>query len=250
MLLLVFCSNAYSQINVIVYGDDSYPPYSYTENGKISGVYTEILKRVFAKMPEYNVEIHSIPWKRGLAKIENGEIFALYPPYKRSKQRPFMEYDGPILNEKLVVVCLKPVLETPRPNWPLDYIGLKIGGNSGFSSGGDQFYDLVEKNQIELDEVKGTESNILKLISGRIDCYMNDAISIQWELNKLQLSGQYDGESIVQGAVISSEHGYLGIASDGREFSFKEDFKQQYLGVLKAMKKSGEIEKIISKFLK
>ena len=83
VLGLVWTTSVFSQIDVTVYGDDSYPPYSYVENGKLTGIYTAILKKVFSQMPDYNVSIHSIPWKRGLAEIEQGKIFALYPPYKR-----------------------------------------------------------------------------------------------------------------------------------------------------------------------
>ena len=52
-------------------------------------------------MPDYNVTIKGVPWKRGLLQIEGGKNFALYPPYKRPKQRPYMEYDMSILDEKL-----------------------------------------------------------------------------------------------------------------------------------------------------
>ncbi|MCL9782070.1 ABC transporter substrate-binding protein [Vibrio sp. S4M6] len=249
ILTLIWTSSVVAQTKVTVYGDDSYPPYSYAENGKITGIYTVILKKVFSQMPDYDVSIQGVPWKRGLAQIKAGEIFALYPPYKRPKQRPYMQYDGPILDEKLVVVCQQSKLKTPRPNWPDDYIGLTIGNNSGFSAGGDKFHELVKAKKIKLDEVKGTERNLLKLISGRTDCYMNDALSIQWELKQLQKMGKYDGKSIKEGAVISSEQGYLGIITDGKKFPFKQDFTQQYLKVLNEMKSSGEIDKIIKDFV-
>ena len=160
-----------------------------------------------------------------------------------------MQYDEPILDEKLVVVCQRAKLTTPRPNWPDDYIGLIIGNNSGFSSGGDRFFQLVKEKKITLDEVKGTERNLLKLISGRTHCYMNDAISIRWDLKKLQNEGHYDGKSIIEGAVISSEQGYLGIITDGQNYPFKQDFAKQYHKVLAEMKRKGEIEKIVSQFV-
>ncbi|CAM2914518.1 ABC transporter substrate-binding protein [Vibrio ordalii] len=235
--------------NVTIYGDDSYPPYSYSESGRITGIYTVILERIFSKMPAYNVTIKEIPWKRGLSEIENRKIFALYPPYKRIEQRPYMEYELPILDEKLVVVCTKSVLSTPRPNWPEDYMGLTIGNNLGFAAGGDEFRAAVAAGKIVLSETKGTPNNLLKLIAGRVDCYMNDALSIRWELSKLQKEGKYDGQSVMEGATISSEQGFLGFVTDGGQFPYKDDFKATYHKILSEMKESGELEQVVSSFL-
>ncbi|MGF1740088.1 transporter substrate-binding domain-containing protein [Vibrio profundum] len=249
-LCTCFSLSTYAATNVKVYGDDSYPPYSYQEKGKMTGIYTVILKKIFAQMPEYKVTIHGVPWKRGLAEIKEGKTFALYPPYKRVEARPYMQYDMPILDEKLVVVCRDKVLSQPRPSWPDDYMGLTIGNNSGFSAGGDKFYAAVKAGQIKINETKGTERNLLKLIAGRVDCYMNDAISIQWELKKLQETGKYSGSGVKEGAVISSEQGYLGFVTDGKKFPYKADFKQKYLQILTKMKASGEIDNVIKEFMK
>ncbi|NOH71328.1 ABC transporter substrate-binding protein [Vibrio pectenicida] len=243
-------TSVFAKTNVVIYGDDSYPPYSYVDSGRMTGIYTVVLERIFSKMPEYNVTIKGVPWKRGLLEIEGGKSFALYPPYKRPEQRPYMEYDMSILDEKLVVVCQKSVLSSPKPNWPGDYMGLTIGNNSGFSAGGDEFRAAVKSGKIKLSETKGTPKNLLKLIAGRVDCYMNDALSIQWELKKLQKEGKYNGQSLVEGATISSEQGFLGIATKAGKFPFKDDFKSQYHKILSEMKASGEVDQIIQKFVK
>lgn len=238
-----------AKTDITIYGDDSYPPYSYMENGRLTGIYTVILDKVFAQMPEYNVTLKGTPWKRGLSEIESGKMFALYPPYKRPELRPYMEYDVPILDEKLVVVCQQSVVSNPRPNWPADYMGLTIGNNSGFSAGGDEFNAAVKSGKIKLSETKGTPKNLLKLIAGRVDCYMNDALSIQWELKKLKNEGKYDGSSVVEAATISSEQGFLGIVTDGTNYPYKDSFKVEYHKVLGEMKASGELDKIISDFI-
>ena len=84
-------------------------------------------------------------------------------------------------------------------------MGLTIGNNSGFSASGDEFKAAVKAGKIKLNETKGTPKNLLKLIAGRVDCYMNDALSIQWGLKKLQKEGKYNGSTIVEGATISSD---------------------------------------------
>ncbi|MDN3611704.1 substrate-binding periplasmic protein [Vibrio ostreicida] len=242
-------AGAVASTNVTVYGDDSYPPYSYVESGRVTGIYTVILEAVFSKMPDYNVTIKGVPWKRGLSEAEGSKIFALYPPYKRPEQRPYMEYDTPILDEKVVVVCQKSVLSSPKPNWPGDYMGMTIGINSGFAAGGDEFKAAVAAGKIKRSETKGTPKNLLKLIAGRIDCYINDSLSTQWELKKLQNEGKYDGQSVVEGAIISSEQGFLGFVTDGSSYPYKADFKAKYDKALKEMKQSGELDKIVKDFI-
>ncbi len=242
--------SVWSQTRVEIYGDDAYPPYSYKDtNGQMNGIYTVILQEIFKQMPDYRVSLEGYPWKRGLKEVEQGRIFALYPPYKREKDRPYMEYDMAILDEQLVVVCHEKVLLTPRPEWPSDYYGLTVGNNAGFSAGGDAFWAAVKRGDIKVEETKGTDKNLLKLIAGRVDCYMNDGLSIQWELKALQKKGKYNGKTIRQGAVISSEQGFLGFATNGSGFPYKSAFKDQYHAILKEMKASGRIDEIIKAFI-
>jgi len=246
--ILIFSHTLYAQTKVTIYGDDSYPPYSFLDSDRLTGIYTIILERVFEQMPDYDVELKGGDWKRSLAQIQRGFIFALYPPYKRL-DRPYMEFEMPILDEELVVYCRKELLEKPRPNWPEDYYGLTIGNNTGFSVGGAQFWEAVKNGKIKVEETKGTPRSLLRLINGQVDCYMNDAISIQWELKKLLKEGRYDNVSLEQSAVISQEHGYLGFSRSGTRYPFKNDFKKQYYKILEEMKKSGEIDVIVKRFL-
>ena len=248
--LALASTSVFAKTNVTIFANDSHPPYSYIDRGRMTGIYTIVLQRVFSKMPDYNVTIKGGPWKRILLETERGRTFAMYPPYKRPKQWPYMEYDMSILNEKLVVVCQKSVLSSPRPNWPNDYMGLSIGNNSGFSTGGEEFNAAVKAGKIKLIETKRTSENLLKLIAGRVDCYMNDALSIQWELKKLQKAGKYNGSSIVEGATIGSEQSFLGFATKSARFPFKDDFKSQYHKILSEMKASGEVDKIFQDFMK
>lgn len=100
-----------TEIKVDIYADDSYPPYSYSENGKLKGIYTDILKKVFSKMSKYKITINPIAWKLGLSYIESGKGFALSPPYHRTKERPYIwPYSIPILDERIIVVCRANVL--------------------------------------------------------------------------------------------------------------------------------------------
>ena len=250
LITTLFTANAFSVIKVEIFADDAYPPYAYIENGKLTGIYTVVLEKIFEKMSDYDVTFKGVPWKRGLDSIKKGDIFALYPPYERPKERPYMEYNTGILDEALVVYCRNEVLETDRNLWPEDYYGLTIGNNIGFSAGGEKFWQAVKDKKIQVTETKGATNNLLKLIKGRLDCYMNDGLSIRWELKLLAEKGIYDGQSLSQGAVISKEQGFLGFATDGQNFLFKKDFQEKYYKILKEMIDSGEIKSIVNEYVK
>ena len=241
-------------IEVTVYADAGYPPYSYVEQGVAVGIYAEILKRAFARMPRYRVTIAPVPWRRGLAFIESGQAFAIFPPYYHPTTRPYMRpYSEPILDEKVVVFCRADVLARPRLRWPEDYLGLVIGSNAGFMLGGEAFRAAVSAGKIRYEEVGGNEQNIRKLIAGRLDCYVNDRLAVLWEYGRLRRKGGLLGDrpdALQEGAVISREQGFLGFTDkDSGRFPYKADFIAEFNAIIVKMRTSGEINNIVSQFL-
>jgi polar amino acid transport system substrate-binding protein len=243
-----------ADIDVTVYVDDGYPPYTFLDKGRANGVYVKILEKAFANMKGYNVDIEAVPWQRGKRLLEVGKGFALVPPYFHGHDWPYIwPYSLPILNETVVVMCRDKILERPRPVWPDDYIGLKIGINTGFDGyGGDRFRKLVKDGKIQLSEVHTTEQNILMLSRGRTDCYMITRLSYAWEIGRLKAAGKIDGMSyskIKEGAVLQVDPGYMGFTDkDNGKFPFKQDFVKQFDIQIYKMTKSGEIQRIIDGF--
>jgi polar amino acid transport system substrate-binding protein len=254
-MVFMSCSWVLGKTQVTIYGDDSYPPYSYVEKGKLKGIYTQILKKAFSRMGTYEITIKGIPWKRGILMLKNGVVFALYPPYFWPIKRPYMDYSKPILAEKLVIFINGDVLkERKLENWPHDFIGLKIGKNAGFEIFRDIYsLDLVKSGQIIIQEAGDNRMNILKLASGRIDAYINDRFSILWELKHLRKTGEFQERykhfKIIEGPTLSTEYGYLGFTNTPHHgYPFKADFKDLFNQEIEQMKKNGEIEKIVLKF--
>lgn len=243
-------------IDVSVYCDDNYPPYSYGVDGQARGVYSAILNTAFSRMEGFQVTIIPIPWKRGLHYIKSGEGFAIFPPYHRPELRPYMwPYSAPILREELVVFCRQDVLTTtPRQAWPTDFFGLTIGQNAGFLTGGAAFDKAVKNGDITVAEAMSNRINILKLGIKRLDCYINARLSIAWELNSLKREGLYDEggkhDSLKEALVISSEWGYLGFTRmDFGRFYFKDEFIDKFNAVIRAMHASGEIQTIVDRVI-
>lgn len=250
ILLYVVCFSIFSKdIEITVYCDDNYPPYSYLENDKVSGIYLEILQRAFSEMDGYNIIISAIPWKRGLQLLKSGKGFALFPPYYRPLDRPYMDYSDPILSEELVVLCREELLNIPRNKWVDDYIGLNVGINLGFKSITEE-----DSKKIYIQEYGNNKTNIMKLGLGRIDCYVNDKVAMLWTLKILKEKGKYDEggkhSKLLIGASISKEDGFLGYTNkNDTEFYFKDDFNTKFNQIISNMKRNGEIDKIVNKYI-
>jgi len=251
--LLLFSWPSFGSQKVVIIGDDNYPPYSYLEQELAKGVYVDILKAVFDRLPEYQVTFSMMPWKRGLKYIKQAKRLAIFPPYYWPQSRPYMQvYSEPILLEQVVVTCNEQILKQQRNNWPADYFGLRVATNRGFLAPGPDFFQAVKLGKITLTETKSTEHGLRMLLLNRIDCYVNSKLTIKWALKQLQSAQGLNplNQSLRFGAVISQQWGYLGYSSAVKQFPFRQDFRLQVDKVLRQMKKEGEIKEIIERFIK
>jgi len=237
--------------DVLVYCDSNYAPYSYVENGEASGIYADIFNTVFSRMKGYSVTIKPVPWKRGVKLIKEGRIFALYPPYYRPEKRPFMDYPVPVINEGYSLLTTKAFADSGPKTWPEDYVGKKIGTNAGFSVPG---ADKAKMLGVSMEETSNTRSNLMKLITGRIDGFVMDRNAMLWELKQMKSEGKYDESKHPEVTVatdISREQGYLGITNqDKGAFAFKDDFVKQFVAIINDMKAKGEIQGILDAYIK
>lgn len=240
-----------SVVQVQVYADDSYPPYSYLEGNTVKGIYTDVLRIAFARMKGFSVSIVANPWKRILIKVEAGDYFAFYPPYYLPKERPYVEpYSVPILEEVVCPVCRREVMtQEERTRWPEDFYGLIFANNYGFQIGGPAFLAAIQEGKIKIEEAHTTEQNLQKLAAGRVDCYINDRIAILQTLRALRkrrMIGPLD--DFVLGPIAKREFGYVGYAKDATKFPYKDAFVKELDAILTKMKESGEIARIVKSY--
>ena len=236
LVIALFSSIGYAN-QVTLYGDASYPPYSYADNGKAAGIYTEIIKKAFDKIDGYEVAFEMLPWKRGISYVKEGTGLALFPPYFSQERTEWMTYSEPILPETIVVFGKKEKLEG-KTKWPEDFFGSTVSLNSGFDpegTGTKAFKDAIETGKIKLDDQgKDNLTNLKKLSIGRSDFYIND-----------QLIDISEFPDIVRGIEINKNNGYLGFTKNTEKFPFIPDLLEKFNKAINEMKASGEIEKII-----
>ncbi|WP_258194477.1 ABC transporter substrate-binding protein [Janthinobacterium sp. PAMC25594] len=248
-LFIAASAQAGTATPLVIYGDDDYPPYSYVEKGQLKGIYTEIVREAVQSMPHYAVQLRPVPWKRGLLMLQTGEAFALYPPYSWRSERPYVRYSVPLLMEQLVVLCSQDVLaKRALRQWPADYGGLHIGVNAGFLLGDAALTASLHAERIVLDPAKGTRANLLKLMRGRIDCYVSDRLSAQWELQRIRRASPPGApmQAIEETAQLAGQHGHLGFTVRRPDsYPYRDDFIEQFNAAIVRMQASGAIRRIV-----
>lgn len=253
---LLFAASAAARagapVPVVLYGDDDYPPYSYVEHGQLKGIYTEIVREAAQAMPQYQVQLRPVPWKRGVLMLQTGEAFALYPPYSWRSERPYVRYSVPLLMEQLVVFCNQDVLaRRSLQHWPADYGGLHIGVNAGFLLGDAALTQALQAGKIVLDPAKGTRTNLLKLMRGRIDCYVSDRLSAQWELQRIALDSRAGTwQAIHETAQLASQQGHMGFTlRQPARYPYRDDFIARFNAAIARMQTDGAIRRIVERAL-
>ncbi|MDE2428588.1 MAG: hypothetical protein KGM99_07670, partial [Burkholderiales bacterium] len=102
------------------------------------------------------------------------------------------------------------------------------------------------------DQAPGNRSSLLKLLLGRIDCYLNDRLSILWEIERIKAEGLYasDSQAIREVMSLKQEAAYLALTNrDLGQYPYKSDFLKKFNAQLNDMKRSGEMRAIIENVL-
>jgi polar amino acid transport system substrate-binding protein len=260
-ILLIICQSiivpnlyAASVQRVTILADDSYPPYSFVDNDQLRGIYIDIIKAA-AKLIEqhYKVKIDPVPWKRGLQGLEKGTSFALVPPYKHIKKRPYMwPYSVPIMKENVVAFCHKDIdlLGHLKPQAMKSNAPLIIGINAGYLILNPKLEQAKNKKNIAISENKSTTLNILKLYHKRLDCYLNDKFSTLWELSNMKKEKKINFNDIREVFLVMTETAHIGYTNINPDtYPFKDDFILRMDQALLSVISSDEYKEIINRYI-
>jgi polar amino acid transport system substrate-binding protein len=256
--LIFFLSAAHAtKQEVEIYVDTAYEPFSYAdETGQAKGVYIDILRTAFSRMEGYNVKLTPIPWKRGQRIMEQGKGIGLAPVFYHGHDWPYLyPYSLSFYTETILAICDQQVLKQPRPEWPDDYVGMRISNVAGFDGwGGQAFRRLVDEGKIHYESANGAAQNVMKLLKGRVDCIMMEESAFKILTKQIYALETHDRLKDVNyevGAVIGTDPVYIGFSKTAREsgnWPFLLDFMQSFDSQIYQMIKSGEIRKIFDNY--
>ncbi|WP_346353069.1 substrate-binding periplasmic protein [Azotosporobacter soli] len=216
---------------------DVYPPYEYEANGEAVGLSVEIVREGLRRAG-YTATITIYPWARALKMIESGDVDAIFTVWKTPEREAFIDYSQAIATDRQLITVKKESAIT----FDGDLSKLsqyRIGVINGFSYGA-PFDAAVKEGTIKVEEAVEVENNIEKLLSDRIDIYVEGEYVILHELKK---AGKMYRVKSLRPAVNETDV-YLGFAKK-RELGAVRD---KFDAALAEMKKDGTQQRIIDSY--
>ncbi|TDF35631.1 transporter substrate-binding domain-containing protein [Alteromonadaceae bacterium M269] len=237
---------------VTFYADDSYPPYSYIENGKAKGVYADIIEAISADLPDYEIELVAANWEVGKAKVESGEILGLVGAYFHAHDWPYMyPYSYPLNQETVVTVCGENTFNKETREWPVEYKGLLVGNVAGYDGWlGGEVRTEENTSYANFLEVPSAELALKMVVKDRIDCTLFEKSVFHWTFKNLRDSKQFSTTtdetphitSIITGETVHI--GYSVKALKENKFPFADDLLKKLDIKLHQMRRAGTLKEI------
>lgn len=248
-----FSSNARQVVTIVA--DDSYPPYSFLENGEVKGIYVDLIKLAAKKLAtDYQVQFMAMPWKRALREVKLGRAFAIIPPFIHRHKRPYISpYSIALGEERVVAYCNNNVdLEGHLLlNASVSETPLNIGVNAGYLILNKRLSDAQIQGRVRVWENRSTTANVLKLMDNRIDCYLNDPLSTKWIIGQLKTrNASSNASDIHQSIEVMVQTAHIGYSRDkDNNFKFKGDFIKRFDKALSDTKQEKVLNDIITKYV-
>jgi len=85
---------------------EEYPPYNYTDNGRITGLATEVVQAV---LKEINIEgqFQSLPWARAYETVQNSDSVLIYSMNRSKEREKLFKWVGQITPTEFYLFSLK-----------------------------------------------------------------------------------------------------------------------------------------------
>jgi polar amino acid transport system substrate-binding protein len=237
--LLIISGSLFASQIIELNCDKGYPPYSYKENKVVKGVYVDVIKAIFSKIPEYDVKFKAMAWKHAISKVKQGKSIGFFPPYYLKKRTLWTKFSKPILGETSIVFAKQHIIDTKK-NFPEDYKGLTVCMNRGFdilTQADENFEKMIKDKSIKLKLGDNNKNCLTQVQKNKADFYLND-----------QLIDIKDFPNIKRGVVTKNNYGYIGFTLKDKNFPYIKDLESKFNQTLIKIQKSGELNKILQKY--
>ncbi|MCG8685729.1 MAG: ABC transporter substrate-binding protein [Desulfobacterales bacterium] len=213
---------------------EEYPPFNYSENGKITGLSSEVMVELLNRLGHPN-NIKVVPWSRGYNLIQNKDGMILYSMTRTEQRESLFKWVGPVAPNKWVFFIKKgsgikiSSLDDAR----------KVKKIGTYKDDAAEAF-LKQEGFTNIESVVDDLANVKKLAAGRIDL---------WIVGQLQ--GVFKAKSVLGDAaafekVFDVKETQLYIAfSKGTS----DDVIAKWQAELDKMKADGSYEAIMKKYL-
>ncbi len=249
LFFFLFWTRAYADREVTFYVADNFAPYSFEAEKLPQGIYVSVINEIFSRIENYHPKIEVVPTVRAKEYLRAGRGFAMVPAHKSEGDRN--TYSSALLTERIITVCTDDVFdENSRQQWPVDYQGLVVGFRRGDDTNflGDKAKSL--SNKVRVTPTDNVVSNMKKLLSGRIDCYITESLSFLFDLQALGKEGVYDrnlAHPFTKGTDLMTREAYIMFGLGTEE---DQQLSHKISVIISEMRKSGFIDDIIASYLR
>ena len=252
ILMLILSTIYFQSISIYAFADEyirfvgiaDQIPYSFEENGKITGIdydfFSEISKRL-----GFTARIDLVPFIRGLNYMKNGTADGILQIYYKKEREDYLIYSEFPIHYSSINIFVKKGSEFIYNNIE-DLYGKKVGNHSGFFVS-HEFMQAAKEKKILLEEARTTEMNLMKLESGRIDCFVANPDTVLFNIKKFGFTGKMVG---LPTPLVPKKEVYLGLSKNGKNVKDKHDFIKSINIVMKEIIEDGTYERILNKYLK
>ncbi len=224
---------------VTIFGDDAYAPVVYVREGKPAGLLVSILKKAETLTGDrYDVQL--APWKRSYDLALNGGGGVIGISFNADRSKLF-DFSKPIYDDDIQIVTLK---DKSFPFSKLeDLKGKVIGGVNGASYG-----DIVDKaiasGTFVVERDVSPSGRLRKLLAGRLDGAFIGNGRAGFEITLATHKELLDNRDrfVVLPQPLARDPLHLGFSKSMR----KQDVIKRFDDAIDKMKRSGELQKLIS----
>lgn len=83
-----------------------YPPYEYTQDGKLKGLAVDVIRRTFKEMNQ-PITIEVLPWARAMRYIKEGSRDAVFTAFKNPERERFADFSNQVLMQQAVSLFVR-----------------------------------------------------------------------------------------------------------------------------------------------
>jgi len=219
---------------------ETYPPYNFKKDGKVTGFSTEILEAMFQQMHSAKTakDIKLVPWARGYKVVAKKKNTMLYSTFRIPERENLFKWVGPIKRVSRDIISLK---EKQVSIHTIDDIKkYSLGGVLGWSAIDTLVAQGVEKKSIQLFSGKyAAKKGFEKLILNDLDLFIYNLDAIDYDPTLKKFASK-EFKIVYR---ISAKDLY---------FAFNKDTDpkiiQAYQNALDTIKKNGTYNKILKKY--
>lgn len=228
MPLTVYADNKPVQVTLIT--DSNYKPYSYMENGKLSGITVDLIKKVDEALPHYDIQLQPMSWQDGLRKVRDGETLGIVGTYYSGPHRPWLyPYSQPLLSEQVVVICRPDVQLATPVIWPDSFAGLLVLNIAGYDGWLD--FDIRNKRNTQLInflEVPSISTAYKMLKSSNADCSLTEKAYVEMTIANETDKTEYIPKVVTDVSSNSVHLGFSFKAIESGKYPFAYEFARAF----------------------